>query len=101
MNWGVNRADILRVQSFIEATEVGKRLYERYGFVLVSIDTVDTNTPNPSEDWKDMDRRFKPIPWWVGQAWRDISRLLTVFDRYCMWRPVKGDYDEGKTILPW
>lgn len=66
MNWGVGKADDLGVQSFIEATEVGKELYEKYGFVLVSIDTVDTNIPDPSEDWKDMERRFKANPWWVG-----------------------------------
>lgn len=77
MNWGVNKADNLGVQSFIEATELGRHLYEKYEFVLVSIDTVDTNVPNPSEDWKDMERRFKANPWCVIQASRDSSRLLT------------------------
>ena len=63
MDWGVKKADELGVESFIEATKIGKRLYENNGFVLVSIDAVDTNIQDPSEDWKDMERRFKADPW--------------------------------------
>ena len=63
MDWGVKKADDLGVQSFIEATAIGKRLYEKYGFVLVSTDAVDTNIQDPSEDWKDMERQFKADPW--------------------------------------
>lgn len=65
MRWGVEKADSLGVESFIEATEMGRILYAKYGFVLVSIDQVNTNVPDPSEEWKDMERRFKATPWWV------------------------------------
>ena len=62
MEWGVRKADDIGVESFTEATDMGKRLYQKYEIILVSIDGVDTNISDPSEDWKDMERRFKANP---------------------------------------
>jgi len=83
MEWGVRIADSLGINAYVEATEMGKHLYAKFGFIMVSKDEVNTSVPNPSEEWKDMQKRFQPIPW------------------YCMWRPICGIYEPEKMCLPW
>jgi N-acetylglutamate synthase-like GNAT family acetyltransferase len=60
MEWGVNKADEIGVESFVEASELGMHLYKQFGFLTVSEELVDTNVSNPSEEWKYMATRFPP-----------------------------------------
>ena len=63
MQWGIDRADALGLETFIEATDMGLPVYKVFGLVLVSKDEVHTAVDKPSEEWTDMQAKFPPVPW--------------------------------------
>ncbi|KAL9003985.1 MAG: hypothetical protein Q9188_003170 [Gyalolechia gomerana] len=79
VSWGVQRADELDLEVFIEAVEPGVPLYLKHGFRVIDQHWVDPKVPNPSEEWIQLKEKIPPIPWTF------------------MWRPRKGTY----TKLPW
>ncbi|KAF2188341.1 putative GNAT family acetyltransferase [Zopfia rhizophila CBS 207.26] len=81
--WGVGKADEMGVEAFIEATPIGKHLYETFGFVVVTTEEANTQIEKPSKRWEELESKFLPYTW------------------HCMWRPVGGIYVEGETKLPW
>ncbi|KAI0404435.1 hypothetical protein F4802DRAFT_598133 [Xylaria palmicola] len=82
MSWGMSKADELGVEMFLDASPVGRPLYEANDFVCIRENIISPKTETPDEGWKKME-----------------SRVGTVV-LYLMWRPVNGIYIEGKTILP-
>ncbi|KUJ11029.1 uncharacterized protein LY89DRAFT_594970 [Mollisia scopiformis] len=63
VEWGLKWADEMGLESFTEATQVGKPLYEHYGFSVIDVITVDKTSmaiENPSEEWKELERRLLP-----------------------------------------
>lgn len=63
MEWGFRKADEIGVDSFIEASEKGKFLYKKWGFL--HFDTITVNTKinnNPSEEWERLERELPPSP---------------------------------------
>ncbi|KAI1109205.1 hypothetical protein F5Y14DRAFT_458482 [Nemania sp. NC0429] len=82
MSWGVNKADQLGVEMFLDATPMGKPLYEANNFVLIKENIIAPETNTPDESWKKLKSQVGKVPF------------------YLMWRPVNGVYVEGKTILP-
>ncbi|KAF7937061.1 hypothetical protein BELL_0092g00120 [Botrytis elliptica] len=83
MDWGVERADELGVDAYVEATETGRLLYEKYGFMTYYEVVVNTSVENSSTTWKNLEETLTPEP------------------QYFMWRPIKGKFEVGKTWLPW
>ncbi|KAF2648406.1 hypothetical protein K491DRAFT_612804, partial [Lophiostoma macrostomum CBS 122681] len=81
--WGVEKADDMRVESFLEATDMGRELYQKLGFVVVSIEEADASRQGLDEEWEELRRKFLPYHW------------------HCMWRPVAGVFEQGVTKLPW
>jgi len=82
MDWGVKKADELGLNMFIEAGEQGRHLYAKFGFIEIDKSEVDMVVPNPSEEWKEMERKNLPFGW------------------VNMWRPVGGKYTDGMKY-PW
>ena len=62
MKWGVQKADELSLDSFIEASESGKLLYEKFGFVHFDTLFIDMKLENPSEEWQKLEKELPPSP---------------------------------------
>ena len=83
VEWGIKKADEVNVECFVESTDEGKPLYERHGFA--NINEFELN-PTMSEP---------------GEEWRNVAEKLLPMHGYFMWRPINGQYEEGKTVIPW
>ena len=83
MDWGLNRIDSLKLESFIEATGSGKHLYEKYGFQAVKEVNVRIGRPDAGEEWHRLKDRLLPIGYTA------------------MWRPVNGIWKEGEPQQTW
>ncbi|KAI0100860.1 acyl-CoA N-acyltransferase [Nemania sp. FL0031] len=83
MDWGNNKADELGLELFLDATAMGRPLYEANGFIRIQENPIHPQMENPDEKWRELEKK-------VGE-----------FSLCLMWRPVGGIYEEGKTIKPW
>lgn len=83
MDWGINKADEMGVEMFLDSTPVGKPVYEANGFHVVEKTVIIPQTSNPDEKWKEAEEKIGHSVWWL------------------MWRPVRGQSKEGATIKPW
>ncbi|KAI1809054.1 hypothetical protein GGS20DRAFT_573742 [Poronia punctata] len=83
MDWGMAKADEMGVEMFLDATPVGKPLYDVNGFVEVENNIILPRTENPDDAWKATEKKTGHSTW------------------YLMWRPIGGNYEEGKTAKPW
>jgi hypothetical protein len=83
MNWGMAKADEMGVEMFLDATPVGRPLYDTNGFIVVEENVIAPQTDHPDNAWK------------VTEQKTGHSRWLL------MWRPPGGNYEEGKTVKPW
>ena len=83
MKWGVEKADAMGVEMWLDATVYGVALYQKHGFVVVHQNSVAPRTETPSKEWGEIAKRLEPMTMWQ------------------MWRPIGGDYVEGETIRPW
>ncbi|OTA99838.1 hypothetical protein M426DRAFT_16069 [Hypoxylon sp. CI-4A] len=80
---GVVKADEIGVEFFLDATVVGKPLYDANGFVEVQKNVIIPRTDNPDDAWKETEEKTGHSTWFL------------------MWRPQGGNYEEGKTVKPW
>ncbi|KAK7425541.1 hypothetical protein QQZ08_007982 [Neonectria magnoliae] len=81
--WGKQKADELGVEMWLDATKYGVPVYKKHGFVVVNENRVQPTKKDPGEAWKKIDQELQPMEFWQ------------------MWRPVGGEYDEGRTVKPW
>ncbi|KAL8907645.1 MAG: hypothetical protein Q9207_001297 [Kuettlingeria erythrocarpa] len=81
---GVKEADRLNLETFIEATDLGKLTYEACGFVYAGTNYLESAKRNASPEWKELERDMQ-----------------TPIHMYRMWRPAGGKWVEGETQLPW
>ena len=84
VEWGVHEADRLGLETFIEATDDGKPLYEACGFTYMSTNYWESVKRNPSKKWIELSEYFQ-----------------TPIHNYLMWRPKGGIFVEGETVVPW
>jgi GNAT superfamily N-acetyltransferase len=84
IDWGTRKADELGIEAFVEATDDGKPCYESHGFVYMNAFYLDSTRRNPSKKWMELG-----------------SLLKTPIHCYLMWRPKGGNFEEGKTVVPW
>ncbi|KAL8978282.1 MAG: hypothetical protein Q9205_006095 [Flavoplaca limonia] len=80
----VKEADRLNLETFIEATDLGKLTYEACGLVYAGTNYLETAKRNASPEWKALERDMQ-----------------TPIHMYRMWRPAGGRWVEGRTQLPW
>lgn len=83
VDWGLERADQKRFETYLDATEEGRPLYQACGFEKA--DRVDLSAPrrDPSKRWKELQSELLPFSFWP------------------MWRPVSGHVEPGTTMKPW
>lgn len=53
---GVEEADRLNLEAFIEATDLGKLTYEACGFVYAGTNYLESAKRNASLEWRDLER---------------------------------------------
>lgn len=85
VDWGVQKADALGLEAFIEATEDGKPMYERHGFIVMN----DIYLTTPMRE--DGSEEYKAL----------YESLRLPVRGYLMWRPKGGKFEKGKTAVPW
>lgn len=83
VQWGIETAKSLGVEFWLNATPVGKPLYEKFGFELVKRNPLIPKTGNPDDKWMEMEAKYGDIVFWT------------------MWLPKEGLIEEGKTVRPW
>jgi GNAT superfamily N-acetyltransferase len=65
MEWGIKKADELGLPSYIEATDIGLRLYEASGFRVEGEIDLDATAENPSEEFTRLREKLGcPIHGW-------------------------------------
>ncbi|KAI9698071.1 MAG: hypothetical protein M1820_007579 [Bogoriella megaspora] len=83
MSWGLERTDGLGIESYIEATPAGRKLYERTGFRFVA--RVDINTEKYES----------------GDGWKTLQSGILPFGYDAMWRAVHGVWKDGEPQRTW
>jgi predicted N-acetyltransferase YhbS len=86
MKVGVQRADDLNVECWMEASTMGKPLYEKFDFRSLLNLAFDTERPNASDEWRKCAHEMTPPP------------------IFAMWRPKRGMWKnaDGKDAkMPW
>ena len=81
VQWGVDKADELNCDSFIEASWQGRQVYEKFGFMYTDEYRTRRTDPEPDEAWKELEEKHPFMARW-------------------MWRPKQGKHD-GKEVWPW
>ncbi|KAK2867769.1 hypothetical protein FQN49_003488 [Arthroderma sp. PD_2] len=88
LQWGLDKADAMGLECWLDATNYGRQVYERRGFI--SVDSRDI-WPSMPEGLSEEDRKEF-----------EIARKETLpAPNSCMWRPKGGVYIEGVTEKPW
>lgn len=82
---GITRADELNLECWMEASSMGKPLYEKFGFRPLFKIAFDTQKKDASDVWLKCEHEMTPLPF------------------YPMWRPKAGAWHvDGKPVaLPW
>ncbi|TVY64368.1 hypothetical protein LSUE1_G007924 [Lachnellula suecica] len=83
LDWGMNKADELGYEIFLESTFYWRPLYKTNGFIHIQEFVIHPETAVPDDKWMEIEEKVG-----VWRAW-------------LMWRPVGGNYEEGKTLKPW
>ncbi|KAI9881207.1 MAG: hypothetical protein M1830_007185 [Pleopsidium flavum] len=81
--WGIRKADEMGVEAFVESTDDGKPVYAQHGFAVMNDFDINPTIPDPSEEWKKLQKELLPM------------------HGYFMWRPIGGNYERGKSVIPW
>ncbi|KAI4137767.1 MAG: hypothetical protein LQ341_004997 [Variospora aurantia] len=84
INWGIKEADRLNLETYIEATDLGKPTYEACGLIYAGTNYLESAKRNASPEWRSLERDFQ-----------------TPIHMYRMWRPAGGQWVEGETQFPW
>ena len=86
MNIGIQRADNLNLECWMEASAMGKPLYERFEFRPLLKIAFDNERPGASDEWRKCAHEMTPPP------------------IFAMWRPKRGLWksEDGREVkLPW
>lgn len=85
MKVGILRADELNLECWMEASSMGKSLYEKFNFQPLLKLAFDTEKPNATDEWRKCAHEMTPPP------------------VFAMWRPKQGRWnsDGGEVKLPW
>ncbi|KAB8246626.1 hypothetical protein BDV35DRAFT_380545 [Aspergillus flavus] len=80
----VRHMDALGMEGYLEATEMGFALYQRYGFVAIA---------RPRMRFSEHKER--------STQGRRLIHEVQAHPVWIMWRPAGGEYRDGETVLPW
>ena len=65
VKWGSEQAKHRGVEFWLNATPVGKPLYEKLGFQLVERNPLVPKTDNPDDVWRATEREFADVVFWT------------------------------------
>lgn len=83
MEWGVQKAEEKSLESYIDATAIGRELYSKWGFVEGrQCEFTLANFPETPKR-NELNDLLLPFVWWP------------------MYRPIGGKYEENKGLFPW
>ena len=85
VEWGTREADKRGLEAYVEGTHLGRKVYERYGFVVMHMAGLKFETPSPSPT----------------AEWRRLVEDMQANPCAIMWRPIGGKYVKGQTVVPW
>ena len=54
MEWGMDKAKKQKIETFVEATDMWKSLYERFGLREMYVAHLNGSHPDRSEEWTKM-----------------------------------------------
>ncbi|KAL4912347.1 acyl-CoA N-acyltransferase [Aspergillus aurantiobrunneus] len=88
MEWAIRKTDERGLEAWLDASEFGRPLYEKFGFRKVLVNPVQpvsdrVLTEEEKAEWEVCEKSLLPIVYTV------------------MWRPPQGLYVEGQTPVPW
>jgi GNAT superfamily N-acetyltransferase len=86
MDVGIGRADGLSLECWMEASAMGKPLYEKFGFQNLLKLAFDNERSDASDEWRKCAHELTPPP------------------IFAMWRPKRGllNSEDGKDMkMPW
>ncbi|CAG8956650.1 hypothetical protein HYFRA_00011961 [Hymenoscyphus fraxineus] len=83
LEWGMKKAEELSVECYVEATDAGRHLYQKYGFAILMKVLVDAE--NGTSERHEMIQKLTPQP---TQYW-------------AMWRPNGGVVKDGAPRTLW
>lgn len=88
MRWGTEKADEMGLEAWLDSTDIGLNVYEKYGFIRVSDRYLDPEMPSDlsAEDQAELE---------------SLRTLIPPSHNTCMWRPKGGKYVDGVTVKPW
>jgi GNAT superfamily N-acetyltransferase len=82
MAWGNEHLDEMGIEGFLEASDLGRALYEKWGYqVVMKLDYFIP--PNKGDEWNKWAHELMMPPW------------------YAMWRPPGGVVKPGERNRPW
>ena len=82
VEWGLQKADELGLEAFVESTLDGKPLYESCGFTTMNEFDLKATPPQETKELKRLEQDLK-------------------FHGYFLWKPAGGVYEKGKIAVPW
>jgi hypothetical protein len=86
MSAGIEKADSLELECWLEGSSMGKPLYEKFGFQSLIKVAFDTEKMGASDEWRKCAHEMTPAP------------------VFAMWRPKRGlsKLDNGQEAeMPW
>lgn len=88
MAWGDAKADELNLECWLSASDLGRFLYRKHGYIdIVEHDVV----MDPPDHLSEAER----------EEWEAYQGLILPVHITHMWRPVGGKYIKGATVKPW
>lgn len=63
LDWGIQKADELGVEIFFDSTPWAVPFYIKAGFVKIDDVFLDMHMDDPSEEWREWEKRILPYGW--------------------------------------
>ncbi|WEW56788.1 hypothetical protein PRK78_002242 [Emydomyces testavorans] len=89
MEWGTQKADSLSLECWLDASDYGRPLYEKHGFIYIMDHFLE-----PDIDEKGLSDIEK-------EELKNLRESMLPIHVAAMWRPKGGRYIEGMTEKPW
>ena len=83
VQWGIDKADSLGLESAVEASDQGRYLYEGFYFRALLCVAINMTKKNPSDTWS------------------ALASQMGTPNTWFMWRPSKGDWESPGRKTPW
>ena len=83
VNWGIQKADELDIECFVEATDAGRMLYQKFGFTKLMKVLVDAE--NGDEKRHEMIKKLTPQPVKYWAMWRPKGGILKDGAPHTLW----------------